>query len=134
MFRSWKAPLAIAAIAVGSLFIAAPTASAMPYRGGFRGGFYVGGGWYGPGWGYGPAWWGPGYYYGPGPGKVKFVTHDKNASVYVDGGYVGLIAQFKKFPLPPGSHDIEVRDPAGRTIYHQRVDVIRGHTTDIPVA
>ena len=41
---------------------------------------------YGPGW-YG--WWGPGYYYGPPAGKVKIVTPDKNASVYVDGGYVG---------------------------------------------
>jgi len=62
---------------------------------------------------------------------VKIVTPDKNASVYVDGGYVGPVAKAKKFSLRPGNHDLELRDTDGRTLYHERVQVIRGRTTEI---
>jgi hypothetical protein len=137
MFRFWKAPL-IAVLALGSFFISAPPASAA-FRVGFRGGVgFYGGGWYGPGWGWGPGWYGPGYawagpgyYYGPSAGKVKIVTPDKNAGVYVDGGFVGPIAQAKKFPLSPGNHDVELRDLNGHTLFHERVDVIPGRTTEV---
>ncbi|HTT65052.1 MAG TPA: hypothetical protein VMG35_24545 [Bryobacteraceae bacterium] len=147
MSRFWKAPL-IAAIALGTVMIAAPAASAMPgprvvVRRGFYGGHFYGRGWYRPAWGWGwgwgggwwgPGWygaWGPGYYYGPPEGHVKIVTHDKAASIYVDGGYVGTVAQDKKFALRPGAHDVEVRDPSGRVLYNQRVEVLRGKTIDI---
>jgi hypothetical protein len=139
MSRFWKAPL-IGIVALGALLISAPPASAM-VRGGFRGGFYGGGGWYGGGWGWGPGWYGPGYYgwygygpgyfYGPGAGKVKIVTPDKQASVFVDGGYVGPIAKAKKFPLRPGDHDVELRDLNGRTLFRERVQVIPGRTMEI---
>ncbi|MGD0361759.1 MAG: hypothetical protein ABSC93_12870 [Bryobacteraceae bacterium] len=140
MSRFSKASL-IGLIALGTLAISAPAVSAMPYRGGgfrvgVRGGFYGGGwGWgWGPGW-YGPGvygWYGPGYYgYGPGGGKVKIVTPDKTAGVFVDGGYVGPIAKSKKFHLMPGAHDVELRDPSGRVVYHQHVQIIRGRTTEI---
>ena len=138
MSRFWKAPL-IAALALGTFFISAPSASAA-FRGGFRGGFY-GGGWYGGGWGWGwgPGWYGPGYYgwyrpgyyYGPSAGKVKIVTPDKQASVFVDGGYVGPIAKAKKFPLWPGAHDVELRNLNGHVLYHQHVQIIPGQTTEI---
>jgi hypothetical protein len=145
MFRFWKLPV-ITAIALGSMFMSTPAASAqvtatpVAFRVGFRGGWGYGGGWYGPrwGWGWGPGWyaWGyPGYYgygfYGPSAGKVKIVTHDKNASVYVDGGLVGPLADAKKFPLRPGDHDIELRDLNGRTLYHERVNVIPGRTVEV---
>jgi hypothetical protein len=135
MFRFWKAPL-IAVLALGSFFVSAPTASAA-FRGGFRGGAgFYGGGFYGGGWGWGPGyygWYGPGYYYGYGPdaGKVKIVTPDKSASVFVDGGYVGPVAKAKKFQLQPGAHDLELRDPNGRTLFDERVQVIRGRTTEV---
>ena len=93
-----------------------------------RGGFYA------PGWGwgwYGPAWWGAGYYYGPDAGKVKIITHDKDASVYVDGGYVGPIAKAKNLPLQPGNHDVELRDSSGNTLYRESVQVIPGRTIEI---
>ncbi len=142
MFRFWKAPL-IAILALGTFFISAPTASAA-FRGGFGGrGFYGrgwGGGWgwglgWGPGW-YGPGyygWYGPGYYYGYGPsaGKVKIVTPDKQASVFVDGGFVGPIAKAKKFSLQPGNHELELRDLNGRTLFQEQVRIIRGHTTEV---
>ena len=132
-----KVPLIAILALAGFLTIAPVTASAAP--GGrvvvVGGGFY-GRGWYGPGWGwYGPGWyygpgWGPAYYI-PNAGKVKIVTPDKNASVYVDGGYAGTVAKLKKFSLRPGNHDIALRDPDGRTFYQERVQVIPGKTTEI---
>jgi hypothetical protein len=62
---------------------------------------------------------------------VKIVTHDKDASVYVDGGYVGPVAKAKNLPLRPGNHDVELRDPSGNTFYRETVQVIPGRTTEI---
>jgi len=138
MRRFLKVPLIAILALAGFLTIAPVTASAAP--GGrvviVGGGFY-GRGWYGPGWGwYGPGWygpwgWGPGYYYGPNAGKVKIVTPDKTALVYVDGGYAGPVAKLKKFPLRPGNHEIALRDPSGHTFYQERIQVIPGKTTEI---
>ena len=131
MFRLWKAPL-MAVLALGTVLVSAPPASAA-FRGGFRGGIGIGvyGGGY-PGWGYG--YYGPGWgygYYGNPAGQVKIVTPDKAASVFVDGGYVGPVAKAKKFPLQPGNHVVELRDPSGQIVYSEQVNVIRGRTTDI---
>jgi hypothetical protein len=134
MSRFAKAPL-IAALALGTFFISAPAASAA-FRGGFYGRGWYGGGWgwgWGPGW-YGPGfygWYGPGFYYGPSAGKVKIVTPDKSASVFVDGGYVGPVAKAKKFPLRPGNHDVELRDLNGHILFDERVQVVPGRTTEI---
>lgn len=113
----------------------APAASARPVV--FVGGGYFGPAWYGPAW-YGPAyygWYGPGYYgpytYGytaPNIGKVKFDTKMKEAKVYVDGGFAGTVKQLGTFPLRPGTHDIELRDPTGQVIFQQKVDVLAGKT------
>ena len=128
-----------------ALLILAPVASAQRRgfgRGGFgRGGFGFGGfygpayyGWYGPYWGSG---WGPyDYYYGGGygyngGGQVKIESHAKDASVYVDKGYIGTVEKSKKFPLKPGEHDIELRDPSGHTFYSEHIRVLPGHTTEI---
>src|ERR1700722_5254097 len=82
----------------------APLASARPPF------VVVGGGFYGPAF-YGPAWYGSGpygYYYAPVPrtGSVKIESKMKDASVYVDGGFAGTVAQLKKFQLRPGNHNI----------------------------
>jgi PEGA domain len=96
----------------------------------------VGGGFYRP---YGPAWWGPGWYgsyWGPYAvvpytGQVKIKTNDKNAAVFVDGGYAGQAAKLKKFALRPGTHNIELRDQSGHAFYQERVQVIPGKTLEI---
>jgi len=127
----------IAVLALAGFFTIAPVkASAAQGRVVVvRRGFY-GRGWYGPGWGwYGPGWyygpgWGPAYYM-PNAGKVKIVTPDKTASVYVDDGYAGPVAKLKKFSLRPGNHEIALRDSDGRTFYQERVQVIPGKTTEI---
>ena len=98
------------------------------------GGFGYGPGFYGPAWG---GWYGPyrGYPYGYYPaynsGNVKIVTHVKGNSVFVDGGFAGVTGKLKKFPLRPGTHNIELRDRDGRTFYQERVEVIRGRTLEI---
>jgi hypothetical protein len=124
-------------IAVLAALCIAPVASARPrvFIGGYFGpGFYgpaYYGPWYGPGWG----WGGPyGYYEGaPTTGSVKIDTKDKNAEVYVDGGYAGTVAEPKTFRLRPGDHNIELRDRDGKSIYQERVDVIAGKTTKLAV-
>jgi hypothetical protein len=121
------------------LMLAAPIALAtllVPAASAAQGVVVVGGGFYRP---YGPAWWGPGWYgpaYGPYAvvpytGQVKIKTNDKNAAVFVDGGYAGQAAKLKKFALRPGTHDIELRDPSGHAFYQERVQVIPGKTLEI---
>ena len=142
MKRYWKLA-AIVALAVATL---APAASARPpFGGGFGFGgprfygpsFYMGG-FYGPGW-YGPGYYGLGWYesYGfvPGSvaGKVKFDTKVKNAQVYVDGAYAGTASQLGTFPLKAGTHDLELRDATGQSLYNQQVDVIAGKTLKLKV-
>jgi PEGA domain len=90
------------------------------------------------GYGWGPAWYSP-YYYprphiyavAPRHGDVKIETHLKDASVYVDGGFAGLTPKLKKFDLQPGNHDVEVRNSAGQTLFHDRVHVLEGKTVEI---
>jgi len=85
------------------------------------------------GFGYGPGWYYPyAYAYGirPAMGEVKLDTHLKDASVYVDGGYVGPISKFKKFSLRPGNHDIEIRD-SGESIFEQKVQVIADKSVEL---
>jgi len=128
-----------AAVALLATFCIVPAASAHE-RGVFFGGGFVsygpGWGWYGPGWGwYGPYAWGWGYPYGYGSvtrtGSVKIVNMRKDALVYVDGAYAGTVAKLKKFPLKPGDHNIELRDPSGHAFRQERIHVIAGKTLEI---
>jgi hypothetical protein len=94
-------------------------------------GYYT---YYGAGWG--PTFYRP-YYYprvvvaAPRAGEVKIQTHLKDASVYVDGGFAGRTGKLKHFSLQPGNHDVEVRDMAGRMLFHDRVNVLAGRTVEI---
>jgi len=121
MTRYWK----YSAMLLLAMAIIVPAASARP---GFVVGF--GGPFYGPAY-YG-GWYGPAYvvpYRAPAyTGSVKFDTKMKDAGVFVDGGYAGTVKQLGTFPLRPGNHDIEVRNPAGQTIFQEKVDVLAGKT------
>jgi hypothetical protein len=148
--------LKTAAIALLALFFLVPAASAQRGGGfvghggfGWRGGFYGGGfygggwGWYGPGWGWGwggyyPYYWGGSPYYGygygyeaPRYGDVKIMDAGKDAMVYVDGGYAGRVGQLKKFRLPVGNHNIELRYLSGHTFHQERIHVLPGKTLEI---
>jgi hypothetical protein len=130
----------ITTILLAVLMLAQPVLAAQRFiRGGpavvvVRPGFGFGPGWYG---GYGYGWYGP---WGPAylvprsnTGEVKIVTHLKTAQVYVDGGYAGVAGKLKHFGLSPGTHDIEVRDSSGRSLYHQRIQVLFDKTAEIRV-
>jgi hypothetical protein len=127
MTRYWKY------LAVGFLALAVLVPAASAHRGGYFGG-YFGGPFYGPayyGW-YGPGWYGPGYYApSPNVGKVKIETKMKDARVYIDEGYAGTVGELKTFPLRPGTHNIELRDPSGQSIFQEKIDVIAGKTTKV---
>jgi hypothetical protein len=120
--------LLITVIALTALGVLATPASAARV--------FVGGYW-GPGWGWGPGWYGPGwgpyYYYSPPAGTVQIISPDKSATVYVDGAYVGTVAERHKFSLRPGAHDLALKAPSGQTIYSQRIEVLLGKTTKIHV-
>ena len=64
-------------------------------------------------------------------GYVKIKTDRKDASVYVDGGFADRVEKAKKFALRPGTHDIELRDSDGRSLFHERVAVLVGKTTEL---
>ena len=66
-------------------------------------------------------------------GYVKIKTDNKDASVWVDGGFADKIEKAKKFALRPGTHDIELRDSDGRTLFHEKVAVLVGKTTELHV-
>lgn len=126
--------LRLSALVVLVLLVLVPVASARTriiVRGGFGPVWY---GYWGPGpyyWGWG---WGPPYAYvvpAPYTGTVKIDTTMKDAYVYVDGGFAGPVTQMKKFPLRPGTHDIELRSPDGRTLYQESIDVIAGKTVEL---
>jgi hypothetical protein len=78
------------------------------------------------------------YPYGYGPdyvsryyGYVKVKPHGREASIYVDGGFAMQTKKNKEFALRPGTHDIELRDHDGRTLFQERVAVTVGQTTKV---
>ena len=70
----------------------------------------------------------------PNYGQVKVETKRKDASVYIDGGFAATTDKAKKFALRPGGHDIELLDPEGQTLFHERVAVTVGNTTKLHVS
>jgi hypothetical protein len=90
---------------------------------------------YAPGWYYPQryGYWARSYVVVPQTGDVKINTHLKDDAIYVDGGYAGVTGKLKKFSLRPGNHDIQVRSPAGTMLFDDRVQVLRGKTTEIKV-
>lgn len=109
-----------------ALVVALPASAAVRYRGGFG---------FGPGWGYG---YGPYYYdYGywppahPNAGQVKIDTKVKDAQVYVNGAYAGMVGELKSSMwLRQGTYNIEVRSPGGPS-YASQVYVITGKTLHV---
>jgi len=79
-----------------------------------------------------PEPWYPGatvYFPARATGELKIQTEDKDARVFVDGGYLGIARKVKKFDLRPGNHDVELRDARGTVLFKEKVAVVPGHTT-----
>jgi hypothetical protein len=62
-------------------------------------------------------------------GELKIQDDDKDARVYVDGGYLGTVKNAKKFDLRPGNHNVELRDSQGNVLVKEKVAIVPGHTT-----
>jgi len=128
----WGSIALACAMAGGLLLGVAPTASAQRFRGRvvivgpgpFFGPFY-------PYYGYYPY---PPSYMAANFGEVKIETHQKDAQVFIDGGYAAKIREAKKFALRPGNHEIELRNSDGQTFYEERVAVTVGRTTKLHVS
>jgi hypothetical protein len=66
----------------------------------------------------------------PATGELKINTNDKDARVYVDGGYLGIARKLKKFDLRPGNHEVELRDARGKVLFGEKVAIVPGRTTE----
>jgi hypothetical protein len=133
MTRIWKLfAIGALAAAVGLAIVPAASASPRVFIGARFGPGFYGPGWWGPGWygWYGPAYYGP-YSAVPATGTVKIETKIKDASVYVDNGFAGMVQHLKSFPLKPGTHAIELRDPSGHMFFQQQVNVLAGKTVKV---
>src|SRR5262245_11070177 len=64
-------------------------------------------------------------------GEVKIDTKSKDALVYIDGGYLGVVSKHKSFDLRPGNHEIELRNAQGTVLKSEKVAVVPGGTTRI---
>ncbi len=117
-----------AALAIGTLY-PVPALAQRHGHGGPGGVVFVGGYFYDPFWGPYP-WWGPGafaYPYFPiydERAQVRLEVAPKNAGVYVDGYYAGLVddfdGMFQSLPLSPGAHDVTIYLEGYRTV-HQKL-------------
>jgi hypothetical protein len=115
----------------------AVTSQAAPVR--YRVGVGFGRGYWGPGWGYG---YGPYGYYGfgggpvfynshPNAGQLKFDTKQKEARVYIDGGFAGEVRDAKGLWLRAGTHDVEVRGAVNGEDYSEQIYVAPGKTLHV---
>ena len=104
-----------------------------PYYGGYSGDSY--GGYYPYGYG-SPGYGGGGYAVRGGYneyGGVRIKGAPRNAEVYVDGGYAGIVDDydgvFQRLDLEPGAHEIEIRTAGHPLVYD--VNVAPGQTVTI---
>jgi len=107
-----------------------------------RGPVFIGGYFYDPFFGPYP-WWGPaayGYPYFPifdDRAEVRLLVTPKEAAVYVDGYYAGIVDDFDGFaqslPLSPGGHDIALYLEGYRTV-HQELFLTRNKSYKVRYA
>src|SRR3974390_757757 len=118
-----------ALLIAGAVLALAPLGASAAVRV-FVGGPVVGYGFYHP-------YWGPAYpaYYAPysDAGTVKIDSRDKEAEVFVNGSYAGLVKEHKSMHLREGSYTIEIRR-GGEIAFAEKVYVTSGKTLHIAAA
>lgn len=132
----------LSTILLGAAFVVTSQAAPMVRH---RMGFGMSRGYWGPsfgygyGYGYGP--WAGGYYgLGGGPvvynahpdeGQLKFDTKQKDARVYIDGGYAGEVRDAKGMWLQAGNHEIQILGLHDGETYAEQVYVAAGKTLHV---
>jgi hypothetical protein len=81
---------------------------------------------------YRPAYWGPGpgYYAYSNAGTVKIDSKAKEAEVFINGAYAGLVKDNRTMHLRQGNYTIEVRS-GGVNTFSENVYVTAGKTIHI---
>lgn len=67
----------------------------------------------------------------PAVGDVKIVAPAQSASVWVDGQYAGTTDNIMQLGLEAGSHDVQLKDLQGNTLFSGSVSVVAGQTTQV---
>lgn len=85
-----------------------------------------------PWWDYSPAWgWGYAPFYPLArtavSGEIKLQRTDKNAEVFIDGAFAGMVDDLKSFWLEPGIYNLEIKNASGG-LYRKRLYVLSGKT------
>jgi hypothetical protein len=62
-------------------------------------------------------------------GTLKLKALSKQAEVYVDGAYAGVVKDLGSMWLEPGAYDLEIRENSD--IFHKRIYVLSGKTVRI---
>lgn len=127
---------------IAIIAIYSDTALAQRRGGRSHGQVFVGGYFYDPFFGPYP-WWGPGAYPYPyypvydNSAQVRIQVTPKEAAVYVDGYYAGIVSDFdglfKRLPLPPGGHEIAIFLEGYKTA-HQDLYVTRNKSYKVRYA
>jgi hypothetical protein len=58
-------------------------------------------------------------------GEVKIQTAEKNAEVFLDGAYAGIVQDLKTMWLEPGAYDLELKTEDQR-VYKKRIYILSG--------
>jgi hypothetical protein len=70
------------------------------------------------------------YSQGPGMGEVKLLSVQKEAEVYLNGAYAGVVEDLKTLWLEPGAYDLEVQG-SGNLTFKKRIYVLSGKSLKI---
>ena len=68
----------------------------------------------------------PAAYYQASLGELKLKTLDKNASIFLDGGFAGNAGQLKSMWIEPGTHEVRVTE--GNRSFEERIYVLTGRS------
>jgi hypothetical protein len=71
----------------------------------------------------------PAYFYQDTLGKVKIEGAEKDAAIYLDGGFAGTAGKLKDMWVEPGVHDLRVTSQ--NHTYERRIYVLTGKTLKI---
>lgn len=67
----------------------------------------------------------------PAMGDVKIVAAGPDNTIWIDGQFAGTSSPIMRVALEEGSHDMQLKDAQGNTLFSGSVDVVAGQTTQI---
>ena len=71
-----------------------------------------------------------GFARGEGKGEIKLDSSEKDAEVYINGSYAGMVQDLEKIYLNAGAYDLELRGEGDR-FFQKRIYVLSGKSLKI---